>query len=392
MTAPLLSRWALPALASAVLAIAVAPAQADYLIAGRGFGHGVGMAQYGAMGYASHTRHTYRWILGRYFPGASRTSWPRARMRVRLKQATAARVTLATIAQDARGRRVSLLSTHVYRSVPWTTDGLAVTDRTTGRIRAHLQAPVRFSGPAPPRVIGVAENGVTDGRYRGAIVLSRAAAQVLVVDDVDLEDYIEGVVPSEMPAGWPVEALRSQAVVARSYALASRRPGEPFDVYADVRSQVYRGVLAEDPRTTAAVLATRAVVLTYGSTIARTLFHSSSGGRTAAVEEVFGGAPVPYLRSVDDPYDSLSPYHNWTVALTDADAARQLAPVLHGGLLDLQVVALTPSGRAGVVRVVGTLGTVEIPGTTARTLLGLRSSWFTVTRARDASPNEHKSG
>ena len=139
---------------------------------------------------------------------------------------------------------------------------------------------------------------------------------------------------------------------------------------------------AEDPRTTNAVLATRAVVLTYGSTIARTLFHSSSGGRTAAVEEVFGGSPVAYLRSVDDPYDTLSPHHRWSVALTGADAARQLAPVLEGDLLDLQVVALTPSGRAGVVRVVGTLGTVDVPGTTARTLLGLRSSWFAVTRSR----------
>ena len=89
-------------LAVAVLAIAAPLARADYRIAGHGFGHGVGLAQYGAMGYASHTRHTYRWILGRYFPGASRTSWPRARMRVRLKQATAARVSLS-IADDGPG-------------------------------------------------------------------------------------------------------------------------------------------------------------------------------------------------------------------------------------------------------------------------------------------------
>ena len=377
----MIRRWALPALACAGLAIAAAPARADYRIDGRGFGHGVGMAQYGARGYASQTRHTYRWILSRYFPGTSRATWPSARMRVRLKQATAIRLTRATLARDARGRRVSLLSSHVYRSVPWSADGLAVADHTTGRIRAHLHGPVRFTGAAPVRVVGAAENGVTDGRYRGAIVLHRAGDQVLVVDDVGLEDYLKGVVGAEMPASWPVEALRSQAVVARSYALTSRRPGESFDVYADVRSQVYRGVTAEDPRTTDAVLATRAVVLTYGSAIARTLFHSSSGGRTAAVEEVFGGPAVPYLRSVDDPYDTVSPYHRWTVALTDADVARLLAGVLQGDLLDLQVVARTPSGRAAVVRVVGTLGTVDVPGTTARTLLGLRSSWFAVTRA-----------
>jgi stage II sporulation protein D len=96
---------------------------------------------------------------------------------------------------------------------------------------------------------------------------------------------------------------------------------------------------------------------------------------------VFGGSAVPYLRSVDDPYDTVSPYHRWTVELTDADAARLLAEVRQGDLLDLRVVAQTPSGRAALVRVVGTLGTVDIPGTTARTLLGLRSSWFAITRA-----------
>ena len=155
---------------------------------------------------------------------------------------------------------------------------------------------MRLTGPAPLRVLGAADNGVKDGRYRGAIVLRRDAAQVLVVDDAGLEDYLLGVVPAEMPASWPAEALRSQAVVARSYALTSRSPVEPFDVFADTRSQVYRGVDAESPRSTDAVRATGGIVLMFGTTVARTLFHSSSGGRTASADEVFGGAPVPYLR------------------------------------------------------------------------------------------------
>ena len=222
---------------------------------------------------------------------------------MRLKQATAARVALATLARDARGRQVTLQRTHTYRFVPWRADGLAVTDRTTGRTRAHLHAPVRLIGPAPMRVIGKAENGVENGRYRGAIVLRRAAALVLVVDDVRLESYLRGVVPAEMPAGWPAQALRAQSVVARSYALTSRRPGEAFDVFADTRSQVYRGVGVEHPRTDGAVEATRAIVLMHGASVARTLFHSSSGGRTASAQEVFGGLPVPYLRSVEDPFD-----------------------------------------------------------------------------------------
>jgi stage II sporulation protein D len=222
---------------------------------------------------------------------------------------------------------------------------------------------VRITGPAPMRVVGKAESGVENGRYRGAIVLHRAAALVLVVDNARLESYLRGVVPAEMPAGWPAQALRAQSVVARSYALTSRRPGEPFDVFADTRSQVYRGVGAEHPRTDRAVEATRGVVLMH-----------------ASAEEVFGGLPVPYLRSVEDPFDRGSPYHDWTVTLSDEQAARQLATVLRGALLNVQVLALTPSGRAATVRVTGTLGSVDVPGVTARTLLGLRSTWFTVRR------------
>lgn len=369
---------------AAVLAVAAA-ARADYRISGHGYGHGVGMSQYGALGVARETRHTYRWILSHYFPGTRRATVPSAPVRVRLKVATAARVTLASLATDARGRQVRLRGTHVYRFVPWSDDGLEIQDRSAGVTRAHVHAPVRISGPDPLRVIGLAENGVTDGRYRGAIVLERDAAQVLVVDRVWLESYLRGVVPAEMPAAWPAQALRSQAVVARSYALTSRRPAEPFDVYADTRSQAYRGVTGEAATTDDAVRATGGIVLTYGSAVARTLFHSSSGGRTASAQEIFGGAPVPYEISVDDPYDRISPYHDWTVVLTDAEVAEHLAPVLLGDLVDIQVVALSSTGRAATVRVVGTLGSVDVPGTRARSLLGLRSSWFAATRARAGS-------
>ena len=368
------------ALALAWPAAVVPEAAAAYRITGHGFGHGVGLAQYGAMGYARETAHTYGWILRRYFPGTSRASAPRARLRVRLKQATAARVSMATVAVDARGRRVAIRGSRVYRFEPWSGDGLAMVEAATGHARAHLHAPVRLTGGSTLRVLGTAESGVSGGRYRDAIVLSRAGDEVLVVNDVGLERYLYGVVPAEMPAGWPVEALRAQAVVARSYALTGRRPSEPFDVYADTRSQAYRGVTGETTRTTDAVRATRATVLIAGTSIARTLFHSSSGGRTAAVEEVFGGAPIPYLRSVADPYDRLSPHHDWAVELTDAEAERRLAPVLAGDLVDVAVVARTTSGRAATVRITGTLGTREVPGTTARSLLGLRSSWFTVER------------
>jgi stage II sporulation protein D len=362
-----------------VLAAFAAPAaRAEYRIAGHGFGHGVGLAQYGAMGYAQQTNHTYRWILRHYYPGTTRAAIASARIRVRMKQATAARVSSATLAAGADGRRVPLSAQRTYRFVAWSADGLEVIDTASGHTLAHLHAPVRISGTSPLRLLGPAENGVTGGRYRGVLVLLRTGDEVLVVDDVGLEGYLYGVVPGEMPAAWPAEALRSQAVAARSYAVTSRRPTQAFDVYSDTRSQVYRGVTAETARTTDAVRATRGVVLMYGANVARTLFHSSSGGRTAAVEEIFGGTAVPYLQSVDDPYDRLSPHHDWTVTLTDDEVARRLESVVLGDLVDVEVVARTASGRAATVRVIGTLGARDVSGTSARSLLGLRSSWFTV--------------
>ena len=91
-----------------------------------------------------------------------------------------------------------------------------------------------------------------------------------------------------------------------------------------MRSQVYRGVLAEIAASTAAVQATRGEVVTVGGQVAQTFFFSTSGGRTAANEEGFGGSPISYLRSVEDPHDDLSPVHTWTARFTRREAQRKL--------------------------------------------------------------------
>ncbi len=240
-----------------------------------------------------------------------------------------------------------------------------------------MRGPVRVTGGSSVCVRGVAINGVNGGSYRGAMRLHRDGGATLVVNDASLELYLQGVVAAEMPASWPAEALKAQAVVARSYALRSRRPAERFDVYPDTRSQVYRGVAGELAPAVAAVRATRALAVRYGVEIAQTFFHSTSGGRTAANEEGFGGLPIPYLRSVDDPYDSLSPVHTWTVTFKDSVAERKLESTLHGDLEDLKVTSTTPTGRVLTVDVVGSDTTVPASGGEIRRLLGLRSTWFT---------------
>jgi len=372
------------ALFTVAAALPAATARADYVIEGRGFGHGVGMSQYGAYGYALNEGRDFRWILGHYYTGTDVGRVASARMRVKLRRTRAPKLCGTSSLRDAAGRRVRLRESRVYRLTAWRAGGLRVSDAASGRTRARLQAPVRATGGSALCLRGTAENGLRDGSYRGALRLHRDGSAVLAVNEVGLEQYLYGVVAAEMPASWAAEALKAQAVVARSYALRSRRPGERFDVYADTRSQVYRGLAAEAPTAVAAVRATRALAVRYGVEIAQTFFHSTSGGRTAANEEGFGGGlPVPYLRSVEDPHDDISPVHTWSVTLTDGEAERMLREVRLGGLEDVVVSGRTPTGRAATVDVVGGNGTAPVSGAEIRRLLELRSSWFSIRHERD---------
>jgi stage II sporulation protein D len=375
-------RIALSVLALAAALVPAAAARADYVIEGRGFGHGVGMSQYGAYGYALREGRDFRWILGHYYPGTSIGRVATMRVRVVLRDARAPKVCSATAARDAGGRRIRLRDTRTYAFSALGAGKLRVTDTSNNRTRARLRAPVRVTGGVSTCIRGEAINGVRNGSYRGALRLHRREGRsVLVVNELGIESYLQGVVAAEMPSTWAAEALKAQAVVARSYALRGRVPDREYDLYPDVRSQVYRGIAGEDAAAIAAVRATRALAVRYGVQIAQTFFHSTSGGRTAGSEEGFGGGlPVPYLRPVDDPYDDISPVHTWTMRLTDRQMARKLRKVRLGDLQDVKVSATTDTGRVATVDVVGEEGAAQISGLELRRLLDLRSHWFAIRR------------
>jgi stage II sporulation protein D len=227
---------------------------------------------------------------------------------------------------------------------------------------------------------GPAENGVRDGTYHGRMVFERDGGAVLAINYVGLEHYLYGVVAAEMPATWPTEALRAQAIIARSYALRSRRSTADFDVFADVRSQVYRGVAGEAASTTEAVRATRGRAVLAGGEVAQTFFFSTSGGRTAGNEEAFGGSPLAYLRPVEDPHDDLSPYHTWTARFAEREVARKLRSLTPGEFEGIAVASRSASGRVATVDIAGSDGTNTVPGATIRTRLELRSTWFDFTK------------
>lgn len=220
--------------------------------------------------------------------------------------------------------------------------------------------------------------------YRGVVEVRRTDRGLAVINELDLESYLYGVLKLEMDPGWPEEAVKAQAVAARTFALANLRrySREGYDVLDTVETQLYGGVTYEDPRATAAVDATRGLVLTYGGRPIQAVYHADSGGRTEASENVWGVA-YPYLRSVEDPYRAGSPYDRWTVRIP----LGQLEGMLRAsglGVYDLQsveIVRTSESGRALLLRLGGPSGSWEVTAQLLRAAVGLnvlRSTRFAV--------------
>lgn len=360
------------ALLTALLAIAAAPAAADAatvnVIRGAGWGHGIGMSQYGANGYAQHG-FGYRDILAHYYTG-TQLNHASGSVRVLLQPVDPyIRVRGAT---RAGAKKLKPATTYVAKR-----SGSVIVLRTS-----HRKLVGRFTSPLvlkrtghPLRLLGPAINGVRDGLYRGAVEVTTALGGVSAVNVLGLDPYAQGVVPGEMPSSWQPEALKVQAVAARSYALATRKSGA-FDFYPDTRSQVYRGMSAERPSTNAAVSATAGDVLTYDGVPAVTYFFSTSGGHTENIENVFlGSAPEHYLRGVDDPYDNGSPYHRWRVRMSNGSLDARLGGYSPGRFKKIKVLERGSSPRIVRARVYGTKGTRIITGPTLRSRLGLRDTW-----------------
>jgi stage II sporulation protein D len=370
-----------------LLAVAVPAADAAvrHVIRGAGFGHGIGMSQYGAYGFALEGS-SYTQILGHYYSGTSLTSAPSGPVRVLMQpEDPYIRVRGAT---SIGGRRLNANTLYVARE----SRGAILVTTSSGRRVAGVGNGAQFRGPGALRLMGPALNFVDDGLYRGAIEIRTEGAGVTAINELDIDTYVRGVVAGEMPSSWPLEALKAQAVAARTYALATRKTSGLFDQYPDTRSQVYRGVTGESVRSDAAVAQTAGSVLSYGGVPAVTYYFSTSGGHTENVEYSFvGSLAKPWLVGVPDPYDSQSPYHRWKVPTTAArlDAALG-AP---GRFKQVKVLDRGVSPRVVRARVIGTSGSTVLTGPQIRARLGLRDTWFTfvrattsVSRARSARP------
>ena len=338
------------------------PGEAVFLVSGRGWGHGVGMSQYGAYGMANEGA-SYAKILAYFYTGTQLGKTSMSEVRVLL----------------AEGRRALTISSPLpYRA----TDADGVTTKLPAGpivLKPKLKLPTA-TGPVAavsPVVFTPGKAPLSlDGRlYRGKLEASVQGSFLRAVNTVQMESYLQGVVAGEMPHTWPAEALKAQAVAARSYTLANLVKGKPFDLYPDQRSQVYVGLSGEKPETSAAVRATAGQVVLYGGRVASTLYFSSSGGKTASSADVFGVA-VPYLVSKPDPWDRLSPYHRCGPIVVGARTIQSKLDV-PARVLDASGVA-TPSGRLRAVTLETTAGATSVPAALLRTALELRSTWVSI--------------
>jgi stage II sporulation protein D len=350
------------------------PAQAgvSWVVDGRGFGHGVGMSQYGAYGYAKHGKG-YRFILGHYYPGT------------RLGQLTAPRIVrvLLEISPDDIGfsgvRSACGRALDPSRSYEAHRTGTSVKLRNAaGRPLAACGRRLRAAGPGKVEIAGTT--------YRGALEVvptASDAGSLNMINALPLDQYVKGVIANESPPSWPQAALRAQAVAARSFALTGGIAGNGFDLYSDTRSQVYGGLQSETASTNAAATATKGQVLTYGGEIAETYFSACSGGHTESVQNVFFGPAVPYLVGVPDPYDYYCPLHTWTLKFSGQEISSRLDAHLDGRLQRIAIARRGVSPRIVSAQLYGTGGVTSIRGDELAAALGAYDRWMTFRKVTD---------
>jgi SpoIID/LytB domain protein len=356
--------------ATLALALLIAPAAhggVNWVVKGRGFGHGVGMSQYGAYGFALHGRG-YREILAHYYRGTTigQLNGPRivrvlldiSRGDVGFSGATSGCGVTLSPSRDYEAHRAG--RTVKLRS-------------SSGKPLADCGRKLRAAGKGRIEIDG-------NGAYRGALEVvptSSDAGSLNAINAVPLDQYVKGVIPNESPPSWPQAALRAQALAARSFALSAQVSGNGFDLYDTVSSQVYEGIGSETAATNLAAEATRGQVVMYGGEIAETYFSACSGGHTESVQNVFFGPSIPYLVGVPDPYDHLCPLHTWTLRFSGPEISAELDSYLNGRLQRIVVTQRGASPRIVWARLYGTGGVTKIRGDQLAAALGGYDRWMT---------------
>jgi stage II sporulation protein D len=362
----------------------VTASASSFTIHGQGWGHGWGMSQYGAYG-AARKGLSWKQILGFYYTGTKvekQTTLPRIRVWVTADSDADLRVLPAAglWVSDPSGKRVTLPTGSKYDLWRLSRSGSSlklsyrngsgswVTYKTSlgsGMWSFHNKATiVRVKMP----------NGSVRP-YRGYVGLVKRKSSARTVNTVSLQSYVKGVVASEMPTSWATDAVKAQAVAARSYAvrLASFQQYDGADLCDTTSCQVYGGVNRETTAGNAAVRATKEIIVTYKGKVAYTQFASSNGGSSA-------NGDFPYLKAKNDPYDGVITSHKWSRSISKASLKKAWPKA--GTVTSLKVTARDGHGRWGgrvtKIKISGSKGSVTVAGSTFQSRFGLKSRLFSV--------------
>jgi SpoIID/LytB domain protein len=354
---------------------------------GRGYGHGVGLSQHGARGRAL-AGQSYATILAHYFTGTTPGSVdPMRQVRVLVLPAFSPSAADPFVIYGRRGSFTvdgvgGLFPADAAVGLTRESTGWLMTVTATDGTELARKDAVTVFGVRPASdatVLELPPRTSSYDTYRGVLRV-RAGSSISVVNEIGLDPYLRGVLPAEMPATWPTEALRAQAIAARGYAVRRLHPTTgTYDLTDDATTQVYQGVEREATATNRAIADTAGIVVKSGSAVANTMFHSTGGAATENNENAFvasSGAktatPVSYLRGSPDlrpdgtSYDDGSPYAYWK---TDTFSVASLSTIFGadprtsvGTLVSLDLSARGVSGRLVKVVLRGSTGTKTVSG------------------------------
>lgn len=224
---------------------------------------------------------------------------------------------------------------------------------------------------------------VNNRNYRGYIYIYKNFNNFYIINKLNIEDYLKGVVPSEMPESFKYEALKAQAVASRSYVLSRIKEKNIYDVTSTPDTQAYLGMDKENEKTNRAVSETEGEVITYDGKIIEAVYHSTSGGHTENNENVWNSIPYPYLRGVESPYEDKSPHYNWSKSFTNYKVQRVIKKYIFdnnlsdiGEVLSLEIIKKGVSPRVVDIKIIGMYDELILKGTTFQSIFGLKSTWF----------------
>jgi len=365
------------------------PSGNTVMLSGHGYGHGHGMSQWGAYGAAAVGKLSWQDILAFYYPGTRLANLGNPTIRVRLDAVGSGSLYVFNAAGlRLAGKALPATTTGItqYRAKSYTVGKLRVEKLTSvgWSFYQYSASPAVFSSPAG--LVNVKLANGTKRAYRGSIYANRATStSVTSVSVLSMESYLRAVVPAEMPASWHPNAVRVQAVAARSYANYDRAhatAGRTWDTCDTTSCQMYSGVPAENGASDAAVAATVGQTLTYGGASAFTQFGAANGGWAAAGSQ-------PYLAARADPYDGDIPNNanSWTASIKVASIQARWPSI--GTYRRLRIVSRDGHGQWGgrvlMAAIDGSKGSVVVTGATIRSAFGLRSDWFIPTNAGSAA-------